>query len=112
MSRSMIYRFMTTSLCLHVFAAASVDQVRPSPPVAEPTMNIGENDKRRRDASQEKISLADLTEILLAPDYIFGKTPHRVGAAIDMLPKAGILKSKPPSWKDMYFAEAHALPGD
>jgi NitT/TauT family transport system substrate-binding protein len=64
------------------------------------------------DASQEKISLADLTEILLAPDYIFGKTPHRVGALIDMLHKAGILKSKPPSWKDMYFAEAHALPGD
>ena len=75
-------------------------------------MNIGENDKRRRDASQEKISLADLTEILLAPDYIFGKTPHRVGAAIDMLHKAGILKSKPQSWKEMYFAEAHALLGD
>ncbi len=64
------------------------------------------------DASKEKISLADLTEILMAPDYIFGKTPHRVGAAIDMMYKAGILKSKPQSWKDMYFAEAHALPGD
>jgi NitT/TauT family transport system substrate-binding protein len=64
------------------------------------------------DVSKDKISLADLTEILMAPDYIFGKTPQRVGAAIEMMHKAGILKSKPQSWKEMYFPEAHALPGN
>jgi NitT/TauT family transport system substrate-binding protein len=64
------------------------------------------------EASKEKMSLEDLTQILLAPDYIFGKTPQRVGAAIEMMHKAGILKTKPQSWKDMYFAEAHALPGN
>src|SRR5262245_6419472 len=64
------------------------------------------------DASKEKIALEDLTKILLAPDYIFGKTPHRVGAAIEIMHKAGILKSKPQSWKEMYFPEAHTLPGD
>jgi NitT/TauT family transport system substrate-binding protein len=64
------------------------------------------------DVSKEKISLADLTEIMLAPDYIFGKTPQRVGAAIEMMHKAGILKTKPQSWKEMYFPEAHALPGN
>jgi len=64
------------------------------------------------DASKDKISLDDLIAILTAPDYIFGKTPHRVGAAIDMMHKAGILKTRPASWKEMYFAEAHALPGD
>ena len=58
------------------------------------------------------MSLEDLTQILMAPDYIFGKTPHRVGAAIEMMHKAGILKTKPQSWKDMYFPEAHALPGN
>src|SRR5262245_41751161 len=64
------------------------------------------------DVAKEKISLEDLTQILTAPDYIFGQTPHRVGASIEMMHKAGILKSKPQSWKDMYFAEAHALAGD
>lgn len=64
------------------------------------------------EAAKEKMSLEDLTQILLAPDYIFGKTPQRVGAAIEMMHKAGILKTKPQSWKDMYFAEAHALPGN
>lgn len=61
--------------------------------------------------SKEKMSLEDLTQIMLAPDYIFGKTPNRVGAAIEMMHKAGILKTKPQSWKEMYFPEAHSLPG-
>ena len=70
-------------------------------------------DKRRAakfylDISKEKMSLED---ILLAPDYVFGQTPHRVGASIDMMQKAGILKTKPQSWKDMYFPEAHSLDG-
>jgi NitT/TauT family transport system substrate-binding protein len=74
-------------------------------------------DKRRAaqfylDISKEKMSLEDITAILLAPDYVFGQTPHRVGAAIDMMHKAGILKTKPQSWKDMYFPEAHQLPGN
>jgi NitT/TauT family transport system substrate-binding protein len=64
------------------------------------------------DVSKEKMSLEDLTQIMQAPDYIFGKTPHRVGAAIDMMYKAGILKTKAQSWKDMYFPEAHGLPGN
>jgi NitT/TauT family transport system substrate-binding protein len=64
------------------------------------------------DVSKEKMPLEDLTQILMAPDYIFGKTPHRVGAAMETMFKAGILKTKAQSWKDMYFAEAHALPGD
>jgi NitT/TauT family transport system substrate-binding protein len=64
------------------------------------------------DASKEKMSLEDLTQILQAPDYIFGKTPHRVGAAMEMMHKAGILKTKPQTWKDMYFPEAHRLDGN
>ena len=64
------------------------------------------------DISKEKMSLEDLTQILLAPDYVFGKTPHRIGSAMEMMHKAGILKSKPQSWKEMYFPEAHSLPGN
>jgi NitT/TauT family transport system substrate-binding protein len=74
-------------------------------------------DKRRAaqfylEMSKEKMSLDDLTAILMAPDYIFGKTPHGIGAAMAMMHKAGMLKTQPQSWKDMYFAEAQQLPGD
>jgi NitT/TauT family transport system substrate-binding protein len=64
------------------------------------------------DVSKEKMSLEDLTKILLAPDYIFGKTPRGIGTSISVMLKAGILKTQPASWKDMYFAEAHQLQGD
>jgi NitT/TauT family transport system substrate-binding protein len=74
-------------------------------------------DKRRAaqfylEMSKEKMSPDDLTAILMAPDYIFGKTPHGVGAAMAMMHKAGMLKAQPQSWKDMYFPEAQQLPGD
>ncbi len=74
-------------------------------------------DKRRAaqfylDVSKEKMSLDDLTQIMLAPDYIFGQAPHGVGAALDMMFKAGAIKTKAQSWKDMYFPEAQKLAGD
>jgi NitT/TauT family transport system substrate-binding protein len=74
-------------------------------------------DKRRAaqfylEMSKEKMSLDDLTAILMAPDYIYGKTPHGIGAAMAMMHKAGMLKAQPQSWKDMYFPEAQQLPGD
>jgi NitT/TauT family transport system substrate-binding protein len=74
-------------------------------------------DKRRAaqfylDISKEKMSLEDLTQIMLAPDYIFGKTPRGIGAAITMMHKTGTIRTKAQSWKDMYFPEAHQLPGD
>jgi NitT/TauT family transport system substrate-binding protein len=75
------------------------------------------SDKRRAaqfylDISKDKMPLDDLTQILMAPDYIFGKTPHGIGAAMNMMYKTGTIKTKPQSWKDMYFPEAHQLPGD
>jgi len=74
-------------------------------------------DKRRAaqfylDISKEKMSLDDLAQILMAPDYIFGKTPRGVGAALSLMYKTGTLKTKPQSWKDMYFPETQQLSGD
>lgn len=74
-------------------------------------------DKRRAaqfylDMSKDKMSLDDLTQILMAPDYIFGKTPRGIGDAMSMMYKSGTLKTKPTSWKDMYFHEAHQLAGN
>jgi NitT/TauT family transport system substrate-binding protein len=75
------------------------------------------SDKRRAaqfylDISKDKMPLDDLVQILMAPDYIFGKTPHGIGAAMNMMYKTGTIRTKPQSWKDMYFPETHQLPGD
>ncbi|TMJ21720.1 MAG: ABC transporter substrate-binding protein [Alphaproteobacteria bacterium] len=64
------------------------------------------------DISKEKMSLADLTAIVTAPDYVFGQTPHGIGRAMEMMHRAGMLKTTPQSWKDMYFPEAQLLAGD
>src|SRR6516225_8313912 len=74
-------------------------------------------DKRRAaqlylDMSKDKMSLDDLLAILTAPDYIFDRTPRRIGSALKILNKTGTIKTKAQSWKDMYFPEAQQLPGD
>lgn len=62
--------------------------------------------------SKEKMSLEDLTAIMMDPEYIFDQIPRKVGLALEMMHKAGLLKAKAASWKDIYFPEAHALKGD
>jgi len=74
-------------------------------------------DKRRAakfylEATKDKMPLADLEEILLAPDYIFDQVPRGIDSAMAMMHKSGILKSPPTSWKDMYMPETHKLPGN
>jgi NitT/TauT family transport system substrate-binding protein len=74
-------------------------------------------DKRRAakfylDTSKDKISLEDITEIFLAPDYIFDQTPRGMAAALHTMHQAGFIKTEPPSWKDVYFPEVHGLPGN
>jgi NitT/TauT family transport system substrate-binding protein len=64
------------------------------------------------DISKEKMSLEDFLPIMLAPDYIFGKTPLGIGKAMGLMFKSGTLKTQAQSWKDMYFPEAHQLPGN
>jgi NitT/TauT family transport system substrate-binding protein len=64
------------------------------------------------DESKEKMSIEDITEILQAPDYIFDQTPRGIEEAMRTMHQAGILKTKPGSWKDMYFPESHQLPGN
>jgi NitT/TauT family transport system substrate-binding protein len=63
------------------------------------------------DESKDKMSIEDITQILLAPDYIFDQTPRGVGDALRTMYKAGIIKTEPQSWKDVYFPEVRQLPG-
>jgi NitT/TauT family transport system substrate-binding protein len=74
-------------------------------------------DKRRAaefylTVAKEAMQLEDLVQIIGAPDYIYGKTPHGIGKSMNLMFKTGTIKSKPQSWKDMFFAEAQKLPGD
>ena len=74
-------------------------------------------DKRRAaqlylDISREKMPLDELVAILTAPDYIFDRTPRRIGSALKMLNKTGTIKTRAQSWKELYFPEAQQLAGD
>ena len=62
--------------------------------------------------SRDKISVEDITEIFLDPGYIFDQQPRGVGAALDMMHKGGLLKTKAQSWKDLYFPETQKLDGN
>lgn len=64
------------------------------------------------DISKEKMSLEEMTQIFMQPDYIFGPAPRGVGKALDLMHKAGAIKTKAASWKDLYFPEAGSLTGD
>lgn len=74
-------------------------------------------DKRR--AAQRYIELAkekrmtedELTKLLGSPDMEYTKVPKNVGKMVDFMHSIGTVKTKPASWKDMFFPEVHDLPG-
>ncbi|MFM9848382.1 MAG: ABC transporter substrate-binding protein [Hyphomicrobiaceae bacterium] len=54
---------------------------------------------------------AELAALLATKDLEFTKVPSNVGKMIDFMHRVGLVKNKPGSWKDLFFPEAHALPG-
>ena len=60
---------------------------------------------------EKKLTEDELTASFSSPDLEFTKVPSRMGKMIDFLHKIGSVKSKPESWKDLFFQEAHQLPG-
>lgn len=61
---------------------------------------------------KEAIAPDALTQILEDPKVISSATPQGVGAITDFIHKTGLIKVKPESWKDLFFPEAHDLPGN
>jgi NitT/TauT family transport system substrate-binding protein len=47
---------------------------------------------------------------MLNPDQ-FTPTPQKMMLFAEFLHKVGTVKEKPSSWKDMFYVEAHSLPG-
>ncbi len=60
---------------------------------------------------KEKVSAEELVAILAEPGVVFDVAPVGMQKFATFMAKAGTIKTAPASWKDFFFAEAHALNG-
>ena len=63
-------------------------------------------------AKDTKNSVDDIYAMINAPDYAYTLMPQKVGKTADFMYKIGTIKTKPASWKDLFFSEVHGLQGD
>ena len=63
-------------------------------------------------AKDTKDSVDDIYAMISAQDYAYTLTPQKVYKTAEFMSKIGTIKSKPASWKDLFFPEVHGLPGD
>jgi NitT/TauT family transport system substrate-binding protein len=63
-------------------------------------------------AKDTKNSVDDIFAMINAPDYAFTLTPQKVYKTAEFMNKIGSIKSRPASWKDLFFPEIHGLQGD
>ena len=63
-------------------------------------------------SKDKKSSVDELLAIMTQPGFAYSKKPSTVGAFAEFMNRVGLIKNKPASWKDMFFAEAHALGGN
>lgn len=59
-----------------------------------------------------KTTAAELEAIISHPDWAFTLTPKKVEKTVRFMHKIGAIKTPVKSWKDLFFPEAHELPGD
>lgn len=57
------------------------------------------------------VSVKDVLEMLNDPQFQYSATPKNIMRDVEFLHKVGRLKTKPSSWKELFFREAHSLPG-
>lgn len=62
-------------------------------------------------ATKSKYPVEMVEKILNDPQVEFTMTPKSIGKYTDFMVRVGTLKTRPASWKDLFFANAHALPG-
>jgi NitT/TauT family transport system substrate-binding protein len=61
--------------------------------------------------SRDKDSVQEIQAMLDDPAIVYTTTPQNVMKYVDFMLKIGAIKSKPDSWKDLFFPNAHNLPG-
>jgi NitT/TauT family transport system substrate-binding protein len=62
-------------------------------------------------SNDKKSTRAEILAMLEDPQIEFTTTPKSIMKYVDFMHRTGALKVKPDSWKDMFFANAHTLPG-
>jgi NitT/TauT family transport system substrate-binding protein len=53
----------------------------------------------------------ELVEVLREPEIRFTTTPENITKYADFMYSIGSIKTRPSSWKDLFFPEIHAAPG-
>ena len=61
--------------------------------------------------SKDKDSVADILAMLNDPAIVYTTTPQNVMKYVSFMLKTGSIKTKPESWKDLFFPNAQSLPG-
>ncbi len=61
--------------------------------------------------SKDKAPQASILKLLNDPETIFTTTPQNVLKYVTFMNKIGSIKATPESWKELFFPEAHNLPG-
>jgi NitT/TauT family transport system substrate-binding protein len=61
--------------------------------------------------THEKNTPEKIVELIEQPGAIYTLAPQKTFAYADFMHRIGSIKRKAESWKDLYFAEAHDLPG-
>jgi NitT/TauT family transport system substrate-binding protein len=63
-------------------------------------------------ATNDKLTKDELVGMMKEPGVFFSSTPHGAMKQADQMFKAGLLKTRPQSWKDFFFSAVHGLPGN
>lgn len=63
-------------------------------------------------SNDKKSSEADTLAMMNSPGFEYTRTPMKVGNVFMFMARIGSIKTKPESWKDLFFPEAQSLPGD
>jgi NitT/TauT family transport system substrate-binding protein len=75
---------------------------------------------KKREAAQiylamsgdKRLSLDDLLKMLDNPEYRFTIVPEGVMKYATFMASTGVIKRKPATWKELFFAHVHRLPGN
>lgn len=62
-------------------------------------------------ANDKKNTLEAMTKMVSDPDFDYTVVPLKVGMFADFMARVGRIPVKPDSWKDLFFADIHDLPG-
>jgi NitT/TauT family transport system substrate-binding protein len=60
---------------------------------------------------EKKLTEDELTQSISGRDMEYTKVPTQFGKVVQFMYDTGLVKNKPGSWRDLFFQEAHGLPG-